>query len=93
MKNLLLFALTLAGAVPCFGQMIDPLDEVKTREKTLSNRIQKSIQWSYKYENGKPSKDGKEKASAGDTVLIPASLEQITLECHKNAEILEVYIK
>ena len=37
--------------------------------------------------------DGKEKASAGDTVLIPASLEQITLECHKNAEILEVYIK
>ncbi|WP_047446861.1 hypothetical protein [Alistipes sp. ZOR0009] len=58
MKNLLLFALTLAGAVPCFGQMIDPLDEVKTREKTLSNRIQKSIQWSYKYENGKPSKDG-----------------------------------
>jgi ethanolamine utilization protein EutQ (cupin superfamily) len=37
--------------------------------------------------------DGKEKASAGDTVLIPASLEQITPECHKNAEILEVYIK
>lgn len=58
MRNILLFAITLFGAAPCFAQMIDPMDEVKTREKIVSNKIHKSIQWIYKYENGAPSKNG-----------------------------------
>lgn len=58
MKHLLVLTLTFLSLVPCFGQMIDPLDESKTREKNQTNKIHKATQWSYKYVNGKPSKDG-----------------------------------
>lgn len=37
--------------------------------------------------------DGAESAKAGDTLLLPATLEQVTLSAKSNAEILEVYIK
>lgn len=37
--------------------------------------------------------DGTESAKAGDTLLLPATLEQVTLSAKSNAEILEVYIK
>ena len=58
MKHLLVTTLAFLCIVPCFGQMIDPLDESKTREKNQANKIYKAIQWSYKYENGKPSPNG-----------------------------------
>lgn len=37
--------------------------------------------------------DGKEYGKTGDTILLPASLEQIVLKTFKGAELLEVYIK
>lgn len=58
MKNLFLLSLVLLGALPCLAQMIDPLDEAKAREKIIANKVHKTIQWSYKYENGSPSKNG-----------------------------------
>lgn len=58
MKHLLVLTLAFLCVVPCVGQMIDPLDESKTREKNQANKIYKATQWSYKYENGKPAKKG-----------------------------------
>ncbi len=58
MKNLLVLTIAFFLLVPCFGQMIDPLDEAKTREKNQENKIYKATQWSYKYENGKPAQNG-----------------------------------
>jgi hypothetical protein len=58
MKHLLVLTLAFLYVAPCLGQMIDPLDESKTRERNQANKIHKVIQWSYKYENSKPSKDG-----------------------------------
>jgi len=58
MKNLLLLTIAFFTLAPCFAQMIDPLDEAKTREKNQQNKIYRTTQWSYKYENGKPSTNG-----------------------------------
>lgn len=58
MKNLCLLSLTLLWIAPVYGQMIDPLDEAKTRERILQNKIYKITQWSYKYDGDKPAAKG-----------------------------------
>ena len=38
-------------------------------------------------------KDGVESAKAGDTLLLPATMEQVTVSAKSDTEILEVYVK
>ncbi|HAF31269.1 MAG TPA: hypothetical protein DCG75_19705 [Bacteroidales bacterium] len=55
MKNITLLSLLLFSINLLFGQLPG---EKKWKENIAKNRIQKQVQWNYKYEKGKPKKEG-----------------------------------